>query len=257
MTSPVSHQRAFAQVHLRRAMVGTRRKVHDFLLRLFRFDVGKKGSSHRFRWSIGNSRCGDCFRLCFLLPGLFTWYFRRDRRNRSVFMFFIMLPCQLPKFLPALRREFHHHLVEAVDGRIGFPVQLCIDVVRVGRLGGTVRFCLLVFRGRLDGWSRRRNCCFRLRWSGLCRNSLLRRPFLFGGFRLADFFCHSPEVEQGELHPVRIFRTWFYLRLLLNGLRFFRRSFHRLHRRCCFHLYGSTLRLLLNGNLFFRSRLPD
>ena len=81
--------------------------------------------------------------------------------------------------------------------------------------------------------------------------------FLFGGFRLADFFCHSPEVEQGELHPVRIFRTWFYLRLLLNGLRFFRRSFHRLHRRCCFHLYGSTLRLLLNGNLFFRSRLPD
>ena len=38
---PVSHQRPFAQVHLRRAVVGTRRKVHDFLLRLFRFDVGK------------------------------------------------------------------------------------------------------------------------------------------------------------------------------------------------------------------------
>ena len=66
--------------------------------------------------------------------GVVHVYFRRDRRNRSVFMFFIMLPCQLPKFLPALRREFHHHLVEAVDGRIGFPVQLCIDVVRVAGL---------------------------------------------------------------------------------------------------------------------------
>ena len=203
MTPPVSHQRAFAQVHLRRAMVGTRRKVRDFLLRLFRFDVGKKGSSHRFRWSIGNSRCGDCFRLCFLLPGLFTWYFRRDRRNRSVFMFFIMLPCQLPKFLPALRREFHHHFIETVDGRIGIPVQRGIDVVRVGRLGGVLRFSFLVLRYSLKGGSRqysRNILCdmhLRLGWNTPCRAFLFHRLFLLGGFRLADFFRHPPEVKQG------------------------------------------------------------
>ncbi|CUQ04662.1 Uncharacterised protein [Phocaeicola vulgatus] len=250
-------------MHLRRAVVGTRRKVHDFLLRLFRFDVGKKGSRHRFRWSSGSGRCGGNLRLCFLLPGVFTWYFRRDRRNRSVFLFLIMLPCQLPKFLPALRRESHHHLVEAVDGRIGFPVQLCIDVVRVGRLGGTVRFRLFVFRNILRGGSRRHSrnilCGLHLRLgrNAPCRAFLFRRFFLFGGFRLADLFRHAPEVEQRELHSGGIFRTRFYLRLFLCGLRFLRRSFHRLCRRYRFQFYGRTLHFLLYGNPLFRSRLPD
>ena len=257
MTPPVSHQRPFAQVHLRRAVVGTRRKVHDFLLRLFRFDVGEKESPHRFRWGICNGRCGDCFRLCFLLPGLFTWYFRRDRRNRSVFMFFIMLPCQLPKFLPALRREFHHHLVEAVDGRIGIPVQLCIDVVRVGRLGGVLRFHLLILHCGFCSWSCRCNRDFRFGRSGLCRNCLFHRLFLFGGFRLADLFRHPPEVKQGELHACGILRARFYLRLFICGLRLFCRSFHRLRRGYCFQFYGRTLYFILNGNFFFRSCLPD
>ena len=179
-------------MHLRRAVVGTRRKVHDFLLRLLRFDVGEKGSRHRFRLGIGSGRCGGDHRLYFLLPGLFTWYFRRDRHSRSVFLFLIMLPCQLPKFLPALRCESHHHLVEAVDGRIGFPIQLCIDVVRVGRLDGTVRFRLFIFRNILRGLH------LRLGRNAPCRAFLFRRLFLFGGFRLlADFFRHTPEVEQG------------------------------------------------------------
>ena len=138
-------------MHLRRAVVRTGRKVDCFLLRLFLFDVGEKGSRHRFRWSIGNDRCGDCLRLCFLLPGLFTWYFRRDRRNRFVFLLLIMLPCQLPKFLPALRREAHHRFIKSVDGRVGFPVKLGIDVVGIGRLGGGFGFRLLVLRGRVGG----------------------------------------------------------------------------------------------------------
>ena len=132
-----------------------------------------------------------------------------------------------------------------------------IDVVRVGRLGGVLRFHLLILHSGFCSWSCRCNRDFRFGRSGLCRNCLFHRLFLFGGFRLADLFRHPPEVEQGELHPVRIFRTWLYLRFFLNGLRFFRRSFHRLRRRYRFQFYSRTLRLLLNGNLFFRSRLPD
>ena len=144
-------------MHLRRAVVGTRRKVHDFFLRLLRFDVGEKGGRHRFRWGICNGRCGDCFRLCFLLPWLLTgsvrhgFHFHLFRRR----LFLVMLPCQFPKFLPAFRRQIHHHLVEAVDGRIGIPVQRGIDVVRVGRLGGVLRFSLLVLCYSLRGGSRR------------------------------------------------------------------------------------------------------
>ena len=101
-----------------------------------------------------------------------------------------MLSCQLPKFLPAFRRQTHHHFIEAVDGRIGIPVQRGIDVVRVGRLGGIVRFRLLVFRNIL--------CGLRLGRNAPCRAFLFRRLFLFGGFRLlTDFFRHPPEVEQG------------------------------------------------------------
>ena len=157
MTPPVSHQRPFAQVHLRRAVVGTRRKVHDFLLRLFRFDVGEKGGCHRFRWGICNGRCCDCLRLCFLLSRLLTgrfrhsFHFRLFRRR----LFLVMLSRQLPKFFPAFRCQTHHHFIEAVDGRIGIPVQRGIDVVRVGRLGGVLRFSLLVLCYSLRGGSRR------------------------------------------------------------------------------------------------------
>ena len=204
MTPPVCHQRPFTQVHLRCAMVGTRRKVHDFLLRLLRFDVGEKGSRHRFRWGIGSDRRGGNFRLCFLLPWLFTgslrhgFHFRLFRRH----LFLVMLLCQFPKFLPAFRCQAHHHLIEAIDGRIGFPVQCGIDVVRVGRLGGAIRFHFLVFRYWIDGWSRWRSCDVRCRlhlrlWlSGLCCAYLFRCLFLFGGFRLADFFRHAPKVKQ-------------------------------------------------------------
>ncbi len=39
---PACHQRAFTQVHFRRAVVGARRKVGGFLLRLFRFKFREK-----------------------------------------------------------------------------------------------------------------------------------------------------------------------------------------------------------------------
>ena len=113
-----------------------------------------------------------------------------------------MLPCQLPKFLPALRCQTHHHLIEAVDGRIGIPVQRGIDVVRVGRLGGVFRFRLLVFRDGLRGGSHRHSrnilCGLHLRLgrNASCQAFLFRRFFLFGGFRLADFFRHAPKVKQ-------------------------------------------------------------
>ena len=115
-----------------------------------------------------------------------------------------MLSCQLPKFLPAFRCQTHHHLIEAVDGRIGIPVQRGIDVVRVGRLGGVLRFSLLIFRDSLRDGSRRHSrniLCglyLRLRRNAPCRAFLFHRLFLFGGFRLlTDFFRHPPEVEQG------------------------------------------------------------
>jgi len=258
MTPPVSHQRPFAQVHLRRAVVGTRRKVHDFLLRLFRFDVGEKESPHRFRWGICNGRCGDCLRLCFLLSWLLTGSFRHGFHFRLFrHLFLVMLPCQFPKFFPTLRRQTHHHFIETVDGRIGIPVQCGIDVVRVGRLGGVLRFHLLILHCGFCSWSCRCNRDFRFGRSGLCRNCLFHRLFLFGGFRLADLFRHPPEVKQGELHACGILRARFYLRLFICGLRLFCRSFHRLRRGYCFQFYGRTLYFILNGNFFFRSCLPD
>ena len=44
------------------------------------------------------------------------------------------------------------------------------------------------------------NLRFRFGDGAFCRAFLFRRLFLLGGFRLADFLRHSPEVEQGELH---------------------------------------------------------
>ena len=147
---------------------------------------GKKESPHRFRWGICNGRCGDCLRLCFLLSWLLTGSFRHGFHFRLFrHLFLVMLPCQFPKFFPTLRRQTHHHFIETVDGRIGIPVQCGIDVVRVGRLGGVLRFHLLILHCGFCSWSCRCNRDFRFgsEWT-FVRNCLFLPSFSFlVGFR--------------------------------------------------------------------------
>ncbi len=123
-----------------------------------------------------------------------------------------------------------------------------------------IRLCLLASGCRLDGFNGRRggNLRFRFGDGAFCRAFLFRRLFLLGGFRLADFLRHSPEVEQGELHARLIIRfAGLYLRLFLYRLRFFGSGFFRPCRNCRFRLHGRLFRLGFNGNRFSLHRLPD
>ena len=89
----------------------------------FPLNVGEKESPHRFRWGICNGRCGDCLRLCFLL----SWLLSREVSGTaftSVFSATCFSLCCLassPKFFPTLRRQTHHHFIETVDRRVGYP----------------------------------------------------------------------------------------------------------------------------------------
>lgn len=65
---PVCHQRTFTQVHFRRAVIRTRRKVGSFLFRLFRFKFREQGSGCLLTWAIVRNGNGCNFRLCFELP---------------------------------------------------------------------------------------------------------------------------------------------------------------------------------------------
>ena len=104
---------------------------------------------------------------------------------------------------------------------------------------GIFRLCFHALRRGLDGSGRRLRFCgrnlrrnLRLRFGRhtLCRAFLFRRLFLLGGFRLADFLRHAPEVEQGELHATRIIgAARFYLRLFLYWL-----QCRRFGTRLCF-----------------------
>ena len=126
VTRPACHQRAFTQVHLRCAVVGTRRKVGGFLLRLFRFHSGEKGGRGRFRCESGRS--GGGFRLRFGLP---CFLLRCGFHVRDILPFLLMLRRQFPKLLAPFRCQVHHHFVKAVDGRVGFPIQSGINIIRI------------------------------------------------------------------------------------------------------------------------------
>ena len=123
-----------------------------------------------------------------------------------------MLCRQPAKLLASFRREVHHHFIEAVDGRVGIPIQSGVNIIRIGfgfsTFTGFVSWLsLFSVGGAADG------CggavvtfgvtCALAVWEGirLAGLFLFRRLFLLGGcFLLADLLGHAPKVEQGELH---------------------------------------------------------
>ena len=78
------------------------------------------------------------------------------------------------------------------------------------------------------GRNLRRNLRLRFGRHAPCRAFLFRRLFLLGGcFLLAYFLRHAPEVEQGELHALRIIgAARLYLRLFFLRLRCCRFGLH-------------------------------
>ena len=63
-----------------------------------------------------------------------SFFFFRLRRPFRLFgcIGIHLLPTEAAQFRPAVRRERHHHFIEAVDGRVGLPVQTAVDgILRV------------------------------------------------------------------------------------------------------------------------------
>ena len=215
-------------MRLQQTVERTGRKVERFLLRFFRFHFGEKGGCSRFR--CGSGRIGGNFRLCFGSP---CFLLRCGFHARDMLPFLLMLCRQPAKLLASLRREVHHHFIEAVDGRVGIPIQSGVNIIRIGFGCDTHRLCFLavpVLRrwcGRRlwrCGRNLRRNLRLRFGRHTSCRAFLFRRLFLLGGcFLLAYLLGHAPEVEQGELHALRIIGTVrLYLRLFFLRLRCYR-----------------------------------
>ena len=124
------------------------------------------------------------------------------------------------EFHSSLRREVHHHFIKAVDRRVVLPVDSRIHIFRVALSGNSPPLCFpafLIFRYEA-------NRCLRFGQHTPCRTSFLRRLFLVGGsFLLAHLPGHAPEVEQGELHTFRMFRSVrFNLRLFFRRMRVLR-----------------------------------
>ena len=191
-------------MRLQHAVERTGRKVERFLLRFFRFHFGEKGGCSRFR--CGSGRIGGNFRLCFGSP---CFLLRCGFHARDMLPFLLMLCRQPAKLLASLRREVHHHFIEAVDGRVGIPIQSGVNIIRIGFGCDTHRLCFMAVPVLRQQCGRRRRCGrnlrrnLRLRFGGHtpCRAFLSRCLFLLGGcFLLADFLGHAPKVEQGELH---------------------------------------------------------
>ena len=188
---------------LQQTVERTGRKVERFLLRLFRFKFRKKGSCCLTCVIVRNGNGCD-FRLCF---GAFCRFLFRHIsggsgfHRRPVHPLCLLMLCRQPaKFLAPLRREVHHHFIETVDGRIGFPIQSGINIFRVALLSCIFLLCLLAFGCRLDGFNRRdnRKRLLRFGWYTLCLAFLFGRLLLFYRF----FYGHTPKVKQSELNGI-------------------------------------------------------
>ena len=245
-------------VRLQHTIKRTGRKVERFLLRLFRFKFREKGSRRFHTCIIVRNVIGGDFLLCFgLFPRFFFRYGRSGFYIRAVHpLFLLMFRSQPSKLLSPFRCQTHHHLVKAVDGRIGFPVQCGINIVRVTLFNGFLRLCFLVPVYSFGGFNRRysRNLRLGIRYSSFCRISFLRRLFLFDRF----FYGHSPKVKQGELHGCRvILLAWLYFRFFLYRLclRFIHVDFFCPRRRYRFQLCSLGFHLCFNGKPF--PYLPD
>ncbi|EJX02544.1 hypothetical protein, membrane [gut metagenome] len=144
-------------MHFRRAVIGTRFHIQDFLL-LFHLRI------------VFRLLYGGCFRLFLPVP------FRH-----------------LPKSLALFRCHIHHHFIETVDGRIVFPVNGSIDVVRIALLIRFLHFLFLVrflFSQRNRGGMRRYirnlrcNLHFRFGRGTLCGISFFAAFFFLEGSSL-------------------------------------------------------------------------